>query len=221
MAPSRIVVVGSGGYARELCFWLSTMEQAPGEPAFELVGMIVSDADRFPPPPTEKRFLGDYRWLESHRDEVDAVAIGLGTPWARREIGETLTERFPELDIPPIVGPHVVYDPVTSPLGRGVILSGGVMATVGIEFGDYLMININATIGHEARLGRGVVINPCATIAGGVTLEDDVLVGTGADILGDVTIGRGATVGAGAVVTSDVEPGVTVVGIPARPIGSR
>ncbi len=221
MAPSRIVVVGSGGYSRELCFWLSTMEDSPGEPSFELVGMIVSDADRFPPPPGESRFLGDYRWLEEHRGEVDAAAIGLGTPWARREIGDTLTERFPEIDLPPIVGPHVAYDGGSSPLGRGVILSGGVMATVGITFGDYLMINMNATIGHEAVLGRGVVINPCATIAGGVTLGDDVLIGTGAEILGGVTVGEGATVGAGAVVTSDVEPGTTVVGIPARPLGSR
>ncbi len=214
-------MVGSGGYARELCFWISTVTSPGGGPEFELVGMIVTDADRFPPPDGETRFLGDYRWLEEHRGEVDAAAIGLGVPWARREIGDTITRRFPEIDLPPIVGPHVAYDHRSSPLGRGVILSGGVMATVGITFGDYLMININATVGHEAVLGRGVVINPGATIAGGVTLGDDVLVGSGADVLGGVTVGRGATVGAGAVVTSDVEPGVTVVGIPARPLPSR
>jgi len=41
-------------------------------------------------------------------------------------------------------------------------------------------------------------------------------IGSGAVILGGVTIGEGSLVGAGAVVTHDVEPGQTVVGVPAR-----
>jgi UDP-2-acetamido-3-amino-2,3-dideoxy-glucuronate N-acetyltransferase len=43
-----------------------------------------------------------------------------------------------------------------------------------------------------------------------------VTIGSGAVVLGGVTIGAEAMVGAGAVVASDVEPGSTVVGVPAR-----
>jgi serine O-acetyltransferase len=37
-------------------------------------------------------------------------------------------------------------------------------------------------------------------------------------VLGPIEVGEGAKVGANAVVTKDVEPGATMVGIPARPV---
>ena len=51
----------------------------------------------------------------------------------------------------------------------------------------------------------------------GHTIEDDARIGSGACLLPGVVIGRAATVAAGAVVTKDVEPGATVLGVPARP----
>ncbi|MCB0965223.1 MAG: serine acetyltransferase [Ilumatobacter sp.] len=50
------------------------------------------------------------------------------------------------------------------------------------------------------------------------TVGDGVFVGAGARVLGGITIGDGASIGANAVVVHDVEPGATVVGIPARPV---
>jgi serine acetyltransferase len=58
-------------------------------------------------------------------------------------------------------------------------------------------------------------------ISGGVDIGRGVLVGTGAQILQYVRVGDGATVGAGAVVRSDVPAGVTVVGIPAKPLEKK
>ena len=43
------------------------------------------------------------------------------------------------------------------------------------------------------------------------------MVGSGAIVTRGCTIGRGAVIGAGAVVLDDVEPGVRVLGVPARP----
>ena len=54
---------------------------------------------------------------------------------------------------------------------------------------------------------------------GPISIGDRVFLGQRCVVLGGVTIGAGATVGAHAVVTKDVEPGQTVVGIPARPVG--
>ncbi len=51
----------------------------------------------------------------------------------------------------------------------------------------------------------------------GPTIEDGAMIGANASLLPGVVIGARAVVGAGSVVTRDVAPGVTVMGVPARP----
>jgi acetyltransferase-like isoleucine patch superfamily enzyme len=54
-----------------------------------------------------------------------------------------------------------------------------------------------------------------------VRIGSGVWIGAGAIILKGVTIGNGAVIGAGAIVTRHVRSDQKVVGVPARPIGSR
>ena len=49
-------------------------------------------------------------------------------------------------------------------------------------------------------------------------IGDRVFLGAGARVIGEVTLGDDAQVGANAVVVHDVDPGTTVVGIPAKPL---
>lgn len=53
------------------------------------------------------------------------------------------------------------------------------------------------------------------------TIGDETFFGAGSRVLGGVHVERGARVGANAVVLDDVEPGRTVVGIPARVVTPR
>jgi serine O-acetyltransferase len=48
-----------------------------------------------------------------------------------------------------------------------------------------------------------------------------VIIGAGAQILGPITIHKCARVGGNSVVTKDVGEGITVVGIPAKPVARR
>ena len=49
---------------------------------------------------------------------------------------------------------------------------------------------------------------------------DGVLIAAGAKVLGNIKIGEGAKIGAGSVVLKDVKPHCTVVGVPAKNIGT-
>lgn len=75
-------------------------------------------------------------------------------------------------------------------------------------------------IGENVTVIAGVTFGT-RTDARWPTIRDGVFVGAGARVLGGVQVGDGASIGANAVVVHDVEPGTTVVGVPARPITER
>jgi sugar O-acyltransferase (sialic acid O-acetyltransferase NeuD family) len=219
----RIVVVGAGGFAREVAWLIREIDQAQaaGGGAYAFAGFVVTDLARLGEGDSRDEVRGDYGWLEQHRGAIDGLALGIGTPAARLKVAAELEARFPDLEWPALIHPSVRLERESATIGRGVLLCAGVIGTVNLALEPFAMVNLACTLGHEARLGAGCVLNPTVNVSGGVTLGRGVLVGTGAQILQYVAVGEGATVGAGAVVTKDVAPGETVVGVPARPLVRR
>lgn len=74
-------------------------------------------------------------------------------------------------------------------------------------------------VGHNVRTGRNCMIVAGAVLCGSVELEDGAYIAPGALVRERLTVGAGSVVGLGAVVVKNVEPGVTVAGVPARVIG--
>lgn len=107
------------------------------------------------------------------------------------------------------------------------------MALAQVSIGDPVVVHEGVYLVHGqvvvdglVEIHSGVTIAPWVTIglrAGefrGAVVERDVSIGTGAKLIGPVRVGASATVGANAVVVGDVAAGETVVGAPARPVGS-
>jgi serine O-acetyltransferase len=98
-------------------------------------------------------------------------------------------------------------------------------ATIGrrlfIDHGMGVVIGETTEIGDDVTLYQGVTLGGTSLHRGKrhPTLEDGVIVGAGAKVLGSFTVGRQARIGANAVVLTAVEPGATMVGIPARKQG--
>lgn len=216
IAVMGIVIVGAGGFGREVLGvldasgWDAVEDGRSGERKF--VGFLDDGSpDIARLAALGEGLLGGVAVLA----ELDATyLIGVGRPATRRSIDER-AQAFGRRAHPAAI--HA-----TAAIGRRVALGAGAVVcphtalTTNIEAGRHLHVNIGGMIGHDCRIGDYVTIGPGVVIAGGVTIGDGVEFGIGAMVLPGLTIGAGAMVGAGAVVTKAVEPGATVVGVPAR-----
>jgi len=102
--------------------------------------------------------------------------------------------------------------PCEARVGRRVRIDhfGGIIVSGDAVIGDDVVIRNGVTIGLKRTNERGAPV-----------LGNRVDIGAGAKILGAIRIGDDAVIGANAVVVHDVPAGVTVVGIPARPLVKR
>jgi len=88
----------------------------------------------------------------------------------------------------------------------------------GVRVGHFSYLG-DATVGEWANIGAGTVTCNFDGLAKHATqIGRGAFIGSDTMLVAPVVVGDGARTGAGSVVTRDVPPGVTVVGVPARPV---
>jgi len=145
--------------------------------------------------------------------ETDSVIIAVGNPTARREIAKRLGNvKYVCAQYPKCISIG------NNSMGAGCIFCAGVVITTDVKLGNFVIVNINATIGHDARIGDFTTISPAANISGNVTIGEGCYIGTNASIKEGVTICDNVTIGMGSVVLNDITEEGTYVGVPAKRI---
>ena len=116
-----------------------------------------------------------------------------------------------------IVHPQALIDTKVS-YGDNVIIEMGTAIHTHSKIGNNVFLGGEALIGHHNTIGDHVLVGGNVSFGGSVVVEDYVSLGVGASIKPGVRLGKGSVIGVGAAVIKDVEPGTTVVGVPAKPI---
>jgi sugar O-acyltransferase (sialic acid O-acetyltransferase NeuD family) len=208
-----ILILGAGGLAREVAFLLEEINRAT--PTWNILGFVESDSARV------GAQIGKYRVAYAEdtvpADRKIALVMGFGNPAIITKVSQRFVNQ-PNLSFPNIIHPATVWDKERIALGAGNIICAGNIFTTDIQIGSFNYFNLNCTTGHDTQIGDCCILNPGINLSGGVVMGSRCLIGTGATILQYLTIGDDAIVGAGSVVTKDVSSGVTVVGIPAKPL---
>ncbi len=208
MKPKNLIIVGAGGFGREVYAWARHSFDFGREWRFKGFlddNPVALDGMDYPP------ILGDIGSYSVGED--DYFLCGLGKPELKRKVVSLLLgrgARFASLVHPTVVMGNNVE------LGTGVILCPRVVLTSDIRLGDFVTLNVGSAVGHDSEVGAYTQSSAFCDITGGVMVGEEVFLGSHASILPRVRVGDRAVIGAGSVAIRNVPDDRTIYGNPAR-----
>jgi len=205
---SRIIIVGAGGFGREVLQWA---RDAWPNGATRIAGFLSAEKDRL---------HGHGCGLEiiaSPEDFVpkpgDALLLAIGIPEARRRVAEMLGSRGATFMT--LIHPTAIVAP-TAVIGAGSILCPYSIMSDSARIGDCVLMNYHSSLGHDATAGNYAVLSPYATLGGHAHIAADVFLGMHASVGPGKRIGAGSKVSANSCALVDAPEGSIVYGVPGR-----
>jgi sugar O-acyltransferase (sialic acid O-acetyltransferase NeuD family) len=212
MGKKQIAIYGASGFGRELAWLIRDCS------VYDVVCFIDDDITKHGSVLNGIKVIG---LEEAHKKFQKAKVVGgVGIPKTR----ELLVKKAAKVgfDFETIIHPRVEHSQWIK-VGIGTVICAGNILTTDIVLGEHVQLNLDCTVGHDVIMGDYTTLAPGVHVSGWVHFGKRVYVGTGAVMINGtkehpILIGDDAIIGAGAVVTKGVEPGVTVVGVPAKPL---
>ena len=99
-------------------------------------------------------------------------------------------------------------------LGFGCVVLPRAVISCHARLGNFVTVNLFASIGHDAIVGDGCTFSSHCDVTGHCQLGKGVFMGTHATVLPRVKVGDHATIGAGSVAVRRVADSTTVIGVP-------
>ncbi|MGB3903589.1 MAG: acetyltransferase [Anaerolineae bacterium] len=207
----KLVILGAGGFAREVVWLVADINRTTGSDSWDIVGFLEQSAERVGQLVNGIPII-DTGKIAEHLPHIYAVAA-IGIPQIKERAviqAERIGCKFATL-----VHPTVQMDPDTVRIGAGSIICAGNILTVNIRIGEHVILNLDCTVGHNTVIEDYVTVSPGCHLSGYSTIRRGAYLGTGAVTIERREIGAHSTIGAGAVVIRDIPADVTAVGVPA------
>lgn len=200
------VLVGGGGFGRELYDWFTPGLTARGD---RFVGYL--DDNEAPMAPFGRTLPQLGPITGGKPDPAHRLVMAIGDPAGKATVAQALgVDRFATLAHPS------AWVSASAKLGRGCVIGPFADVSADARAGDFVGLNAYASIGHDAQVGDYSTLSGYVDLMGGVKVGARVLLGSGARVLPGLSIGDGCTIGAGAVMVRGAPADTTYYAAPAR-----
>ena len=205
-----IVIVGAGGFAREIRCMLP--EFLAGQD-YQFKGFLGKDQGVPSDHDIGQWLLGDPEVYQPQ--ESDRFILAIGNMDARRRTVEAIGDKNGQFLT--IVHPQAYVAP-SATLEMGVVIYPFAAVSNNAHLHRCVKLNYYASVGHDTRLGEYCLLAPYATVNGFAELEDDVYMSTHATVAPQVHVGTHSKISANSAVMKDLPANSFAFGVPAQVI---
>ncbi|MGX8832912.1 acetyltransferase [Amedibacillus sp. YH-ame6] len=210
-----IVIIGSGGFGKEVAFLIERINEKQNN--YNILGFL-DDNVNVTTSIYGYNVIGKIESIANMNDVSAVVAIGNAI--TRYQIVKKVKSYNCNAKFPTLIDPSVISGSQKA-LGIGNIICAGNILTIDYSIGNFNIINLSCTVGHDAIISDYCTLYPSVNLSGNVNVNNFVEIGTGSKVIQGIKINENVIIGAGSVVIEEVQKNCTAVGVPARVIKNR
>ncbi len=207
LESNRIVIVGAGGFGREVASWYLDSH------GYKQNIVFLDDSKK------GVVTLGPYRFLViSNLDTFvsnsrDRVLMGVANPQAKKDIARKFSEK--DIKFSTFLHKSVICSPGAE-IGEGSIICPYSVLSDNVQLGKLNTLNLCCTIGHDTSLGDYTTLSSHVDITGGCQIGKLVFWGSGSRIIPNKHVADGCKIGAGSLIMHNISKLKTVYCLPSK-----
>ncbi len=204
---TNLIIIGAGNVGVFIAYNLNLFEGS-----YRLLGFLDDDLQKYGSTIAGYQVLGKVADIQYYPAET-AVVVGIASPRVRKRIVETIRQYH--FEFPNFIAQNAWMSKAVR-IGMGIIIYPGVSVNYETVLGDFVIMNMNCAIGHNAIISNYCTLAPGVNFAGFTSLDECVDVGIGVSTRQNVRIGKNAVIGGQSMVINNVLPNSLVIGVPGK-----
>ena len=191
----RIVIVGAGGFGREVASWYLDSHGYKQNIVFiddSKKGVIAIGPHQF-------LVVSD---LDTYvRNSHDKVLMGVASPHAKQDIANKFSQK--NIRFSTFCHKSVICSPGAE-IGEGSIICPHSVLSDNVRLGRLTTLNLCCTIGHDSSIGDYSTLSSHVDITGGCQVGKLVFWGSGSRIIPNKHVSDGCKIGAGSLILHNI-----------------